>query len=155
MNQSIDISSKISLAEGEKIVKKYSEWESKRDKPFLSLIIGIVIFLILLLTKYTFLILLGSLFLAMLIFNFLRQYLTAQISSGIILLSNRRLLLLSQHKGAASDQFTLDSIKLDSVIGMCHYEGLILKTGRFIPHVSGTLAEEIFFDLMELRYNQT
>ena len=42
MNREIDIKSKVSLAPGEKIIKKYAEWQSKRPLPIISLVLGAI-----------------------------------------------------------------------------------------------------------------
>ena len=153
MNREIDIKSKVSLAPGEKIIKKYAEWQSKRPLPIISLVLGAIFFLLFISSDSStakimgFLILIGS------VGYFFYKYQFSPLLTCHAWLTDRRILLFYEQEGKFTDEFTIESLKLNSIIGFRLADGLILQDELKMEDINGTTAEQVFSDIMEMRYN--
>jgi hypothetical protein len=74
------------------------------------------------------------------------------ISSGCAFLTNKRLIFANRLNGKGLERFTLESVKVDSIIGVDTAKGLLLRDGNYIGNITGTIAENAFCDILNSRY---
>lgn len=149
MDRTSDLAERITLGSDERLIRKYSEWQGKRVTPWIPMIAGILFPIILFGFRQW---LLGLVIIAAAVAYFMYKTKLSPVLAGTVMLTDRRLLMVSRLKGRFTDRFEVDGIGLDTVIGADSGRGLLLRGGRRIEEVSGDLAGQVLTEVLSQRY---
>ena len=152
MNQITDVVREVSLAEGEQILTNYAEWQSKRGLSGVAIAAAIILIVLCFAVKVA---QLALVVLAGFGIYILYQYFIKSVESGCVIRTNHRLIVFLQRRGSFLNTFTVDAVRLDTVVGVNTFgqASLLLKGGDRVG-IGADIGEQVFSDVLETRYSQ-